>query len=227
MSLLVKFKKRFGPLIQRILPDYETFLSKDLVDNSVLLDLGCGDLSCSLVLRLCLSDLKGVTYVGADIYRPYLEKHGFMNSRENYVLCDASLAPFADKSVDTVILGSIIEHLSQAEGFHLISLCERIARKKIILIVPNGYCPQEMYDDNTYQRHLSAWNQEILNSLGFRTKGIHGLKYLRGDIGVPKLRPSILGKILCRVTQLLVLNMQDFAFDIYCTKELNNMKREK
>ena len=158
----------------RVFPDLAAFLSQDLIESNTVLDMGCGNRPSPVFSVFMRLPYRGF-FVGADIFRPYLLNTQPVKSYETYVLCDVLANPFLEKSVDVVVLGSIIEHLSKDDGLRLISLCERIAMKRIIAVVPNGFCPQDMYDGNVHQKHLSYWDGKMMNSLGFHVMGVNGL----------------------------------------------------
>lgn len=74
-----------------------------------------------------------------------------------------------DKSVDSVFLIDLIEHLERDEGHQLLRECRRIARRQIVLFTPLGFMPQEYQADDVdgwglrggeWQAHKSGWTPD-------------------------------------------------------------------
>ena len=57
-----------------------------------------------------------------------------------------------DKSVDSVFMLDVIEHLGKTDGRKLITECERIAKNQIIIFTPLGFVPQ-----NVERKEIDAW----------------------------------------------------------------------
>lgn len=74
-----------------------------------------------------------------------------------------------DRSVDSIFLVDVIEHLTKEEGRQLLDECDRVGRKQIIVFTPLGFLAQD-YNDNDvdgwgmrggrWQAHKSGWNFE-------------------------------------------------------------------
>lgn len=62
---------------------------------------------------------------------------------------------------DFVLLIDIVEHFTALRGIELIHKAIDKANKAVLLWVPIGYCPQEPYDNNPYQKHLSTWTKDM------------------------------------------------------------------
>ena len=89
---------------------------------------------------------------------------------------------FKSNSFDAVVALDLLEHLSKQEGIELIEKAEQWAKKKVIIASPNGFIPQDAYDDNPHQRHVSGWTFEDFESMGFAVCGFHGLRCLRREL---------------------------------------------
>ncbi len=78
---------------------------------------------------------------------------------------------FPEKSVDTVLLVDVLEHLEKNDGQRLIKLTERIARKQIAIFTPLGFFPQSHpngvdawgLNGGVQQEHKSGWYPEDFN----------------------------------------------------------------
>lgn len=67
-------------------------------------------------------------------------------------------------------------------GYEILKRAEKWAKKKVIVSSPNGYIPQKEVDDNHLQKHLSGWNYLEMKELGFKTRGLAGLRILRQEV---------------------------------------------
>lgn len=85
-----------------------------------------------------------------------------------YVSKDAltGLSNFDDKSVDTVLLFDVIEHVTKPQGKLIISESERVAKLQVVIFTPFGFMPQHCSPDSLdpwglneqdLQTHLSGW----------------------------------------------------------------------
>lgn len=77
------------------------------------------------------------------------------------------------RSVDSICLIDLIEHLPRPEGEILLAECARVARQQIILFTPLGFMPQEYERDeedgwgfrgSRWQQHRSGWVPEDFNA---------------------------------------------------------------
>lgn len=84
-----------------------------------------------------------------------------------------ALESYEDKSVDSVFLIDVIEHLKKAEGLELLRRTERLARKQIIIFTPLGFVEQHTLeggkdawglDGTAWQEHKSGWMPEDFDS---------------------------------------------------------------
>lgn len=74
-----------------------------------------------------------------------------------------------DKSIDSVFLLDVIEHIEKDEGKKLLTACERVIRHQIIVFTPLGFMPQDYEEEEidgwglsgaVWQRHLSGWTPD-------------------------------------------------------------------
>jgi hypothetical protein len=75
----------------------------------------------------------------------------------------------ADRSVDSIFMIDLIEHIEKSDGLCLIAECERIARQQIVVFTPLGFLPQDYQPGDTdgwnlhggeWQVHKSAWTPD-------------------------------------------------------------------
>lgn len=74
---------------------------------------------------------------------------------------------FPPKSVDTVFLADVIEHLEKEEGARLLRMTTGIARRQVAVFTPLGFLPQYSegkdawgMDGASWQEHKSSWLPE-------------------------------------------------------------------
>ena len=127
-----------------LIHDHYSMFLKDLNGHSSILDVGCG--VDSLVRD------NDVYSVGCDIHAPYLLESRDLKQHDGYVQCDLNEnLPFKDNSFDLALCADVVEHLEKEKGFNLLAELERVARKKVVVITPNGFIEQNIYDENAYQ----------------------------------------------------------------------------
>ncbi|MDO9529022.1 MAG: class I SAM-dependent methyltransferase [Syntrophales bacterium] len=194
------------------------YLEQEIVlDCSSLLDLGCG--SDSPISRFSSK----IPYrVGVDIFDNSIWLSKKNNIHNEYIKIDILDVEneFKENSFDCVIAIDLIEHLSKEDGLKLLRIMEKISKKKVVISTPNGFVPQNEYDGNRYQVHLSGWSYEEMVKMGFRIIGIGGWKILRGERGEIVWRPKILWFLISRFTHFYTRNHPEHAFSILCIKNL-------
>jgi SAM-dependent methyltransferase len=197
---------------------YERLLERELVGSCAsVLDIGCGS----------ASPIRGFSHriartVGVDAWQPDLDSSRAAGIHSAYHAIDALQigAHFTPGSFDAVIALDVIEHLPKPDGFHLLSLMEQIARKKVVIMTPNGFLPQRPEDDNHYQEHLSGWTPAEMRRLGYRVIGLSGWRPLRGEHGRITRRPRLLWEDLSLATTFITEQRPDWAFQILCVKQI-------
>lgn len=143
--------------------------TQNMVATDVLVDIGCGIIPQSYVrpnIQICCEPyLEYISYLK--------EKISSIESPDRYYVIlnmDWSdvIRHFPEKSVDTVILVDVIEHLNKKEGEKLLLATEKIVRKQIIIFTPLGFMPQHHADGKDawglnggdWQEHKSGWTPE-------------------------------------------------------------------
>lgn len=160
--------------------------------------------------------------VGVDIYKPSADKAKEAGVYDDVYIMDAMDIGirFPEKSFDCVMAMDFIEHLGKDDGLKLLSVMERIAKKKIILYTPNGFLEQGPEYGNPWQRHLSGWSSSEMRGLGYRVSGWGGLKSIRPKFVITR-QPVWLWKLIQSISQLYTLRHASFAFQILCVRDLN------
>ena len=114
---------------------------------------------------------------------------------------------------------AVIEHFKKREALKLIKDIERIARKRVIIMTPNGFYPQDSINGNPYQRHSSGWTDNEMKNLGYKVFGLRGYKYLRGDYATIKFKPWVLWGALSFMSEFLFFFFPKNSYHIFCIKD--------
>jgi len=189
------------------------YLSRELVDCSSVLDLGCGHNS---LIQFCPVHWS----LGVETFDAYLQHSRSRHIHSQYIQADVRKLEFRDRSFDAVIALELLEHLNKEEGYELIHNMERWARRKVIVSTPNGYLPHGCRDNNPFQVHKSGWEIDELMNLGFSVFGVSGLKALRDPEGKMKFRPEILWQAVSGFTSVLLYRHPELSFELFCVKKL-------
>jgi len=195
-------------------PVYEFELERELRDCASLLDLGCGGSSPIRPFS------KGLFCVGIDAHEPSLEASKRSGIHDEYYRMDALDAGerFGPASFDCVLASDLIEHLTKEQGLGLMQVMETIARKKVIILTPNGFLEQGEHDDNPLQLHRSGWTVDEMRAKGYKVKGINGWKPLRKEQSEIRFEPRWLWEFVSGLTQQYVRDHPKHAYQILCVK---------
>ncbi|MBN2350333.1 MAG: class I SAM-dependent methyltransferase [Bacteroidales bacterium] len=190
-----------------------------LKDCKTILELGSGKSSCLTLLKkefhktaLDISDSAILASQEMCVYDDYIK--GDVRNLENYV---------KKKSFDAVVAFDLIEHLKKKDGYELIHQMTEVAKKAIIIYTPNGFLRQDPFDNNPYQEHLSGWDYEEMQKMGFKVYGINGFKKLRKEFSYTKIRPAVFGNFISNLSWiiLILLDKQNLSFSILAVKKIN------
>ncbi len=183
-----------------------------------VLDVACGN--GKFMSMLNADHHLDVTAV--DIFPPYLKKAKATGVYSKLVKSDIRKLPFKAGQFDICFCSQAIEHLSKSEGFAFMGQLEKIARKRVVIITPAGDLPQDPYDGNKYQRHLSTWHASDFIERGYHVRG-QGLKCLYGTGNAVKKWGfiSYLFAFLSLLAGPLLNIFPDLGVYIFCTKDLN------
>jgi len=211
----------FGRLFHTL--DY--CLKKELKDCENVLDLGCGP---SSPIKYC----KNIKHsVGVEVFEPYLEKSRSQKIHTEYIQKDLMELDFPENSFDAVIMIEVLEHLSEERCLEIIRRSIKWSKKKLIISSPNGFINQKEVDGNPYQKHLSGWELAKMRELGFKSKGLAGLKYLRQEVQGNtmgddlltsiKFKPRFFWFIVASVSQIFCYYFPSQAFELFSVYKKN------
>lgn len=182
-----------------------------------VLDVGCGaDSPLKRVRKTFYSE-------GVDIFEESISMSKKNKIHDAYKICDIRKIDkiYKKKSFDAVVALDVIEHLEKEESIGLIKKMEQIARKRVILLTPNGFYHQDPYDSNPYQVHRSEWKIKNLRNLGYKVYGLRGLKYLRGEYATIRYRPWLFWGICAYASELPLYFVPDLSYHLFAVKDVH------
>lgn len=185
-----------------------------LRDCDSVLDVGCGTNSA-------LQFVPGPKVKeGIDAYKKSIEISKAKHIHSRYTLGDIRRLSsyYKPKSFDAVICIDVIEHITSADGKKLIKMMENIAKKRVIILTPNGFYHQHELEGNPYQVHKSGWKSADFKVLGYRVFGLRGLRQLRDDHASVKYRPWFIWGMLTFLSEIIFFPFPDMSFDILAVK---------
>jgi hypothetical protein len=205
----------YRSIYTRIIPDYSRELEKAVSGCGTLLDVGCGSDSPVQTFNTKIS------CSGVDAFKGSLDISRQKKIHDRYFRMNVVDIgkKFKRDSFDCVTALDLIEHLNKKNGLKLVSMMEKIARRKIIIFTPNGFLKQGSIHNNPYQVHVSGWTPSEMKKLGFRVIGINGWKPLRTEMAAIRYRPWFFWRIISDISQLFVRNRPEKAFQILCIKD--------
>lgn len=189
-------------------------LEKQLADCKTVLDVGCGHSSSIGMIR------KNFKSEGIDIFKKTLELSKKKKLHDTYKLGDIKKLSkiYKNDSFDACVAIDVIEHFTKKDALKLISDMEKIAKKKVILLTPNGYYEQDDYDGNPYQAHKSGWVKKDLADLGYTVFGLRGLQILRDDHASIRFKPWIFWGFCSFISEILCYPFPSISFDLFAVK---------
>lgn len=144
-----------------------TTAASQLQQVNVILDIGCGIIPQSLV--------KPIVHICVEPFHQYiyeLQKKTMNSVDRTWIILKTTWAEtikiLPERSVDTVFLLDVIEHLDKEEAKELLRATEAIARKQIVIFTPLGFLPQNHpdgkdawgFEGGYWQEHKSGWEPE-------------------------------------------------------------------
>lgn len=209
-TVLVEFSQLF----------FYRILERKLYLCKTVLDVGCGNISP-------LKNIKKVFWSeGIDIFKPYIIESKKKRIHNSYKVADIRKLDklYRPKSFDAVVALDVIEHLNKREGKKLLFAMEKIAKKMVILLTPNGVNEQNSYDDNPYQIHKSGWNRDELEKLGYKVYGLRGLKCLRNQYAGIKYKPYFFWGFLSFISEIIFYPFPSLSFDLFAVKNIRMIR---
>lgn len=197
-------------------------VESSLKDCDTALDIGCGPDS---PIKHC----KNLSYtVGVESFKRYIEISKKKKIHTKYINQNIFDLKFEENSFDAVLMIDIIEHMEKDKAKELIVKATKWAKKKVIVSTPNGFVQQAELDGNPLQKHLCGFTPDDLNSMGFKCKGMAGLKIFRKDqeslkmdgelLSNIRFKPKIFFFILAAISQIIFYWFPKFSFSLFAIK---------
>jgi hypothetical protein len=208
---------RLGRVGHRLLPNVDSFLTKELAGCESVLELGIG-------WNYLAGRSKPKLTVGLDLLSRCLEEGRRKESHTDYVQAYVGLLPFKRKSFDAVIALETIECVTKWQGGALIRAMEDLARKKVIVVTPNRHAEHRSAD---LRKAELGWEGGELLGMGFKVvysgrRPEPGVDASRLELGVgpskPKHQSAVLELLEAITDQLLVWRHPDLADKLMAVK---------
>lgn len=200
---------------------FHKLLERELAGCNSVLDIGCG-------FNSPIRSVKKTFYSeGIDIHKPSIIQSKKNKIHDKYTIGNIRnlMKYYKYKSFDGVIAIDVIEHFEKKDALVLLKTMEKIARKKVIILTPNGFVGQGHHDDNPYQVHKSGWYKKDLISLGYKVYGLRGIKYIRKELATLKYKPWIIWGFIAFITEPLLYYFSNISFDLFAIKDLRGVKK--
>lgn len=204
-------------------PSLEFYLRKLLVNCKSFVDLGCGP---SSPLRF----VKGRRSLGVDVAKESIKESKKKGIFSEYLVADVLKTKLPANAFDAAVSLDVLNLQKKRDGLKLLKEMERIAKKRVIVLMPNGKVeePKEMRAEAEskykapyeYLKYRSVWTAKEMRKRGFRVIGINGLKWLRKGNAKPRVKPTFLGLLLSDLTQSIVRFFPSLAFHLLCYKDV-------
>jgi len=133
-----------------------------IIKTNTVLDIGCG-------IRP-MDFFTPKTHILLEPFPEYVEMLRYKYSHLNHIIINENSVNFLpklpSKSIDSIFLLDVIEHLDKEEGLLIIKEMERIAKKQIIIFTPLGFEEQDCESEEvdgwglgglSFQQHRSGW----------------------------------------------------------------------
>jgi glycosyltransferase involved in cell wall biosynthesis len=123
-----------------------------------------------------------VRWDGVEIWEPYIEKYGLRDLYETVSISDIRewTAENTTKRWNVAIAGDVLEHMTAEEAKGVLSFL-RLVSDYVIVSIPIGHYPQEAYEGNPHEAHVTDdWTDESFRrAFGEPLQG-----FVDGEIGV-------------------------------------------
>jgi hypothetical protein len=141
---------------------FSSLLCKDEIRNwlrelrpATVLDIGAGS---GVYSRLYRPILPWATWVALEIHESYVERYDLKLHYEQVIVSDVLHANIGPDAFDVVILGDVLEHMTENDAASALRRAWIWATKGVIVSVPLGHCPQGPSEGNEHEAHISEWD---------------------------------------------------------------------
>jgi len=142
------------------------------VKPKTALDIGCG---VGTYAKL----FPGLEWTGVEIWEPYIEKYDLKSLYPTLHSVDAR-EWIPTQRYDVAFLGDVLEHMPVTDARYVLERVRECA-ETVIVSIPMGYYPQDAYEGNPHEEHITHnWTPSLFHSV-FGPSDWHTVE---GDIGV-------------------------------------------
>lgn len=203
---------------------YMRLLRDGIGEAKTILDLGCED---GRLLDL-LSDGKKWQVTGVDIFHKNVKdakkRKIFVNAIQGDIVQIAKKLIKKGAKFDVVFCSQVIEHIERKEGEELLSVVNKLAKKKIIMGTPRGFMeqPHAFLGNNPHQVHKSGWSEDDFRKRGYRVYGIgFGPVWSEEGLGRTYSKPvAFFASIISYAFSPVVYYFPFLAAGILCFKDI-------
>lgn len=136
------------------------------------LDIGCG---VGTYAKL----FPNLEWTGVEIWEPYIEKYDLKSLYPTLHNVDAREWTPTQK-YDVAFLGDVLEHMKVTDARYVLERARECA-ETVIVSIPIGYYPQDAYEGNPYEEHITHnWTVSLFHSVF----GVSDWHVVEQDIGV-------------------------------------------
>ena len=203
---------------------YMKLLRDSIGDAKTILDLGCED---GRLLSL-LSDGKNWEVTGVDIFQANInraaKKKIFVKVIKGDIVKTSKKLIKEEKKYDVVFCSQVIEHLGRKDGEELLSMVDKLAKKKVIMGTPRGFMeqPEAFLGNNPHQVHKSGWTEDDFRKRGYKVYGV-GFGPVWSEEGLGRTYSksiTILANIISYIFSPIVFYLPSLASGIICIKKV-------
>lgn len=148
---------------------YSSTSGKSLVDRAIIrmrkrypeffthhrvIDIGAGSGTYSSRYANTWLPRSEFTWIGVEIWEPYVEKFKLNDKYDEIVVVDALEYLTSAPAADICFLGDVIEHMTREHAAAVINTALTTCRV-VIVSLPIGHYPQDEYEGNPHERHVT------------------------------------------------------------------------
>jgi hypothetical protein len=181
---------------------------RDIIQPGMtVLDVGSSTGTGSTVLDRVVAN-------SVDIHAPSLQAGMVAGRRQRAVVGDIRHLPFRTGCFDVVVALDVIEHLERSDGERLLLELERVSRRFVVVLTPNGFFPQAALPDQPWFEHKSGWRPRDFARRGYVVEGAGGTRLARRMVDRAPFRGGVAGRALGALSVPFARRVPSYAFEI-------------
>jgi hypothetical protein len=126
-----------------------------------VVDVGAGSGTYGKALRAAMP-ARDPYMIGVEVWHPYISHFGLPSIYDLVLHRDVRSLPLDEwPRTDIVILGDVLEHMTEADAVRVWNLARAAARKAVYLSIPIVHYPQGAEEGNPFETHVvDDWTHE-------------------------------------------------------------------